>query len=143
MRQDIVTAARGWIGTPYRHQATTRGAGCDCLGLLRGVWREVQGPEPAQIPPYSMDWSEPDGDEGLWRAALAYLIPVSDLEPGDVVLFRMRDGCVAKHLGLVATVGPAPSFIHAYSGHGVVESAMTLAWARRIVARFRFPQRRA
>ena len=143
MRHDIVTAAQGWIGKPYRHQATTRGAGCDCLGLLRGVWREVQAPEPAQIPPYSMDWSEPDGDEALWRAALAYLIPVSDLEPGDVVLFRMRDGCVAKHLGLVATVGPAPSFIHAYSGHGVVESAMTLAWARRIVARFRFPQRRA
>ena len=33
----IVRAARGWIGTPYVHQASVRGAGCDCLGLLRGV----------------------------------------------------------------------------------------------------------
>ena len=36
----IVTEARRWIGTPYRHQAATRGAGTDCLGLIRGVWRE-------------------------------------------------------------------------------------------------------
>jgi NlpC/P60 family putative phage cell wall peptidase len=39
--EHLVTLARGWIGTPYRHQASLKGVGCDCLGLLRGVWREA------------------------------------------------------------------------------------------------------
>lgn len=36
-RNEIVAAARQWLGTPYRHQASVRGVGCDCLGLIRGV----------------------------------------------------------------------------------------------------------
>lgn len=139
----VVDAARGWLGTPYVHQASCRGAGCDCLGLLRGVWREVVGGEPEVVPPYTADWSEASGQERLWQAALRHLVP-KDLAlaaPGDVILFRMRDGGVAKHLGLQAEIGEAASFIHAYSGHGVVESALTPPWARRIVARFAFPER--
>lgn len=139
----VVQAARGWIGTPYLHQCSTRGAGCDCLGLLRGVWREVIGAEPETIPAYTQDWSEPQGEERLWRAALRHLRPKSlaKVAPGDVLLFRMRDGAVAKHLGLQARIGPEASFVHAYSGHGVVESALTPPWERRIVARFAFPER--
>lgn len=139
----VVAAARGWIGTPYLHQCSTRGAGCDCLGLLRGVWREVIGAEPEAIPAYTQDWSEPQGEERLWRAALRHLTPKALAEdaPGDVLLFRMRDGAVAKHLGVQARTGPEASFVHAYSGHGVVESALTPPWERRIVARFAFPER--
>jgi hypothetical protein len=33
------------------------------------------------------------------------------------------------------------TLIHAYSGHGVVESPLTPAWSRRIAAVFRFPGR--
>jgi NlpC/P60 family putative phage cell wall peptidase len=133
----VVAAARGWIGTPYRHQAAARGAGCDCLGLIRGVWREVCGAEPVVAPPYTPDWAEPQGAESLWQAAARYLAekPVAAAVAGDVVLFRMRDGAVAKHLGILT--GPA-SFIHAYSGHGVVENALTPPWRRRIVACFGF-----
>ena len=142
MRPQIVTAARAWIGTPYVHQQSTRGAGCDCLGLLRGVWREVLGAEPEAIPAYSRDWSEPQGDERLWRAAVRHL-QVKDIAaeaPGDVILFRMRDASVAKHLGLQANIGTTPSFVHAYSGRGVVESPLSRPWGRRIVARFEFPE---
>lgn len=137
----VVEAARGWIGTPYVHQASVRGAGCDCLGLLRGVWREVVGPEPEAIPPYSMDWSEPQRDELLWRVGLRHLVakPVAAAAEGDVLLFRMRDGAVAKHVGLQSRTGADASFIHAYSGHGVIESALSAPWARRVVARFALP----
>jgi NlpC/P60 family putative phage cell wall peptidase len=137
----VVYAARGWIGTPYVHQAAVKGAGCDCLGLLRGVWREVFGAEPEAVPAYSMDWSEPQGDERLWRAAARHLQSkaVGEAAVGDVLLFRMRSGGVAKHLGVQARVGNTPSFIHAYSGHGVVESPLTAPWLRRVVARFEFP----
>ncbi|GGB12844.1 peptidase [Allosediminivita pacifica] len=138
-----VIAARGWIGTPYLHQASCKTGGCDCLGLLRGVWREVLGPEPELPPAYSPDWSEPQGEERLWAAALRHLQPkpLTQEHAGDVLLFRMRSGAVAKHLGLQACVGPEVSFIHAYSGHGVIESALTAPWRRRIVARLAFPER--
>lgn len=140
-----VSEARAWIGTPYVHQASCRGAGTDCLGLLRGVWRALYGAEPEVLPAYTPDWSEPQGEEVLWRAALRHL-QIKDRDqaaPGDVILFRMRQGTVAKHLGLQSGVGPAARFIHAYSGHGVVESPLTAPWARRIVARFEFPERDA
>lgn len=136
-----VAAARRWIGTPYVHQASVRGAGADCLGLIRGVWRELYGAEPAAPPPYTPDWGEPSREELLWQAARRHLweVRLDAPAPGDVLLFRMREGSVAKHLGIQAAVGPAASFIHAYSGHGVVESPLSAPWARRIVARFRLP----
>lgn len=139
----VVEMARAWIGTPYVHQASCRGVGCDCLGLIRGIWRQMHGAEPEAAPAYTMDWSEPAREERLWAAAARHLRdkPLTEAAPGDVILFRMRDQGVAKHVGLQARVGATPSFIHAYSGHGVVESALTPPWARRIVARFAFPER--
>ena len=136
-----VTEARTWIGTPYVHQASLRGAGCDCLGLVLGVWRELKGQLPETVPAYTMDWAEPQGDERLWRAAQRWLLPkpLHNEAPGDVLLFRMRQTGVAKHLGIAARVGESASFIHAYSGHAVTESPLSQPWRRRIVARFEFP----
>ena len=140
--QECVEEARRWIGTPYLHQASVRGAGCDCLGLLRGVWRAVYGDEPEAVPVYTADWSEPQRDEVLWRGAERHLDrkDCADAAIGDVLLFRMKDYGVAKHLGLQSSTGAAARFIHAYSGHGVVESSFSAPWARRLVARFSFPE---
>lgn len=141
-RQDIVTEARSWLGTPYVHQASAKGGGTDCLGLLRGVWRAVVGQEPEAVPTYSMDWAEPQGEERMWTAARRHLRekPVADVAEGDVLLFRMRDGRVAKHVGILSATGSVPRFIHAYSGYGVVENALSDPWRRRVVACFEFPQ---
>jgi len=98
----IVKAARRWIGTPYHDQASVRGVGCDCLGLLRGVWRDVVGPEPMPVPPYSCDWGETGPVEVLAEAARIAMmeLEVSEARTGDVVLFRMRAGAIAKHVGM-------------------------------------------
>jgi NlpC/P60 family putative phage cell wall peptidase len=140
---EILQELQEWLGTPYVHQASQKGAGCDCLGLVRGVWRAVLGQEPVEVPPYTADWSETDRQETLWQAAQSHLVSKSpeDRQPGDILLFRMRSDAVAKHLGFVSRIGPTPSFIHAYSGHGVVESPLSTPWARRIVACFEFPER--
>ena len=138
----IVAVARDWIGTPYVHQAATRGAGCDCLGLLRGVWADVTGEPLPPVPPYTEDWSEPQGDEQLWAAIAARMVrkPNGAAAPGDVLLFRMRHGAVAKHVGLQAAIGEKMTFIHSYHGHGVVENAFSTPWQRRLVARFSAPE---
>lgn len=139
----VVLAAREWLGTPYVHQASCKGAGCDCLGLLLGLWREFHGHLPAPVPAYTSDWSEASGEERLLDAARAHLTekPIADAAPGDILIFRMRAGAVAKHVGLQTQVLPSPRFLHAYSGRGVCEGALTTPWARRVVARFVFPER--
>ena len=140
-----VAAARAWIGTPYRHAASLKGAGADCLGLVRGVWRTLYGAEPEAAPAYTPDWDETAGDERLWRAARGHAreIAPAAARPGDLLLFRMRAGAPAKHLGVMARSAQGRStVIHAYSGRGVVESPLGPAWSRRIVAAFRLPERR-
>ncbi len=139
-QEAIVAEARAWVGTPYVHQASRRGAGTDCLGLVRGVWRAVLGAEPAEPPRYTPDWGEARGQELLLAAASRWLAPAREAAPGDVLLFRMREGGVAKHLGIATAVGATPQFVHAYSGHAVVENALSAPWARRVTARFAFPQ---
>lgn len=136
----IVEAARGWIGTPYRHQAALRGAGCDCLGLVRGVWRELLGDEPAPVPPYGPGWAHGARAEMLLDVLAQHFLSADGREvPGDLLVFRMRAGALAGHLGVQGRLGPAPTFIHAYTRHGVVENALSTPWRRRVVARFRFP----
>ena len=136
----VIEAARGWLGTPYHDQASVKGVGCDCLGLARGVWREVVGPELTKIPPYSRDWGEAGPREVLANGAMAWMVPLplSEIRPGAVVLFRMRAGAIAKHCGILT--GPA-SFIHAYDRLGVVEEVLTDAWRRRMAFAFLYPQR--
>ena len=134
--------ARLWIGTPYLLQASVRGAGTDCLGLLRGVWRTMHGEEPEPVPAYTADWAEPSGQEVLLSAAERWLVPkpTGAGDVGDVLLFRMREGGIAKHLGLQSETGAHPRFIHSYTGYGVIETSLSLPWQRRIAARFTFPE---
>ena len=139
----IADSARSWIGTPYKHQASTQGVGADCLGLVRGVYRECVGAEPEVPPAYSWDWGESCGEEILFAAATRNLreVPFDDARAGSVLLFRMRAGSVAKHLGILTAGPPNQAFVHAYSRHGVVESSLSLPWRRKVVAAFEFPQR--
>lgn len=143
-RAGIVAEARAWIGTPYRHQASLKGAGCDCLGLIRGVYRVFCGPEKEPITPYSPNWAEETGQETLRDAARRHLVeidaaPFRDGEPlreGNVILIRVRDRGPAKHAAIAS--GP-DTIVHAYDRHAVAENALPTAWRRRIAYAFQFP----
>jgi NlpC/P60 family putative phage cell wall peptidase len=136
--EQVIASARGWLGTPYHDQASVKGVGCDCLGLIRGVWREVVGAEPLALPAYSRDWGETGSREPLAEAARRVMpeMPVVDIVPGALILFRMRVGAVAKHCGIVTAPG---RFIHAYERTGVVEVTLDRAWRRRLAFAFLFP----
>jgi len=137
-RAMIVEAARQWIGTPYHHQASRRGIGTDCLGLVRGVWRDIYGSDAETPPAYSRDWAESGGQETMLAAASRHLerIDVSDIAPGDAVVFRLRLGVVAKHVAIVAS---ASTMIHAMEGAPVCEVSFSHWWRRRVAGAFRFP----
>ena len=141
MSEAVVAVARQWIGTPYRHQASLKGVGCDCLGLVRGVWRDLYGGEPEAPGAYQPDWAERGGGERLMAAAVRHFgaaLPVAKMRAGDVLLFRWRAEMPAKHAGIFCGDG---RFIHAYEQAAVVESALVPAWRRRIAAVHRFPEK--
>ncbi len=135
---DIILEARSWIGTPYRHQASLKGCGCDCLGLVRGVWRAVRGAEPEATGPYAPGWAEALREERLAQAAARHLpaVDLSRIAPGDVLLFRWRAGLPAKHAAILS----APdAMIHAHDGACVAEVAFSPWWRRHLAFAFRFP----
>lgn len=137
LRADIVREARSWIGTPYHHQAACKGVGADCLGLVRGVLRELTGSEPEAAPAYSPDWGEATGEETLLAAAARALVQRRDgmTSAGDVVVFRMRRGAIAKHVGLMTS---DRTMVHAVEGVGVAEVLVGTWWRRRIAGVFCF-----
>jgi NlpC/P60 family putative phage cell wall peptidase len=135
MRARVVAAARNWLGTPYHHQASVRAVGCDCLGLIRGIWADVYGVPAPAAPAYSRDWAEATGQETLLQAALAYLDDGGDGQVGDVLVFRYRSGLPAKHCGIRVHDG---RMIHALEGVGVVEVTCGAWWQRRVAGQFRF-----
>ncbi len=135
----VSATTQSWLGTPYHDQASLKGVGCDCLGLARGVWRELVGPEPFPIPPYSRDWGETGPREVLAEGARAMMpeIDPCDVGPGALVLFRMKPRAIAKHVGILTG---SDSFLHAYERLGVIEEPLTSVWRRRIAFAFLFPQ---
>ena len=137
-RARVLAATRGFVGTPYRHQGSRRGVGCDCLGLVRGVWRELYGAEPEQPGAYTPDWAERGVGEPLIEAASRHFEPLDPAHAaaGDLVLFRWRAGTAAKHCGIL----DEGNRLLAYEGAAVLSSPLTPAWARRIAAAFRFPE---
>ncbi|HWA91804.1 MAG TPA: hypothetical protein VG889_17330 [Rhizomicrobium sp.] len=129
--------ARTWIGTPYVHQASVKGAGCDCLGLLRGVWRELRGEEPEGTPPYSPDWAESTGRETLRDALARHLTRTQDLAPGTIALFRMQPNGPAKHCGIMGERDGTLTLIHARQNRRVREEPFTPYWRMKLAYAFR------
>lgn len=139
-RADIVAETRSWIGTPYAHQASLKSIGCDCLGLVRGVWRALYGDEPEEPPPYSRDWAEARGRETLAEAAGRHMLPVAieRIRPGAVLLFAMKDHSPAKHCAILTAPG---RMVHSIEAHPVAEVSLWRGGesSRRIRFAFSFP----
>ena len=135
---DIAAAARGWLGTPYCHQASLKAVGCDCLGLVRGVWRELYGAEPEEAPPYSPDWAEASNEETLADAGQRHFanVPLDQIQAGHLLLFRWKPHLPAKHAGIATS---ATTMIHAQDGARVCEITLTPWWRSRLAYAFRFP----
>ena len=132
--------ALSWLGTPYRHQGRKKGVGCDCIGLVLGVWRAVYGAAPELPGPYSTDWAEAGGGERLLEGLRRNFPekPFREIAAGDLLLFRWRPHLPAKHAGLLVEAG---SFVHAYQGSAVSRSALVPQWRRRIAGVFAFPEK--
>ncbi len=135
----IIAATRGWIGTPYRHQASVLGVGCDCLGLIRGVWQEIYGEPAIEIPPYAQFEKDATGAARLLNAAQNYLYEAeAPFGAGQVLLFQLHRKIPPRHCGIIINNS---KFIHAQERLGVVEVNLDKRWMRRIHSIYSFPEK--
>ena len=136
----VVAEALTWLGTPYRHQGSRKGVGCDCLGLVLGVWRAIHGAAPELPGPYAPDWAEACGEERLLAGMRRHFAEknIRENRAGDLLLFRWRPHLPAKHAGILVE---QDRFIHAYEGTAVSLSALVPQWRKRIAGVFEFPER--
>jgi cell wall-associated NlpC family hydrolase len=138
-RADVVAAARGWISTPFHHQARLRGVGVDCAGLVIGVARELGLVAPDfDVGGYSR---VPDGSSLIrWCDAYMQRSTRADMLPGDVIVVRFdRD---PQHLGLLGDYRHGGlSIIHALSlaPAKVIETRLMFSRAMEFVAAYRLP----
>ena len=139
-RQDIIASARDWLGTPFHHQASEKHTGCDCLGLLRGVWFDLYGHSVSTALVYDVSWMR-HGKDLLLEALQESLLRVRSTEilPGHVLLFRWRPYWAASHLAIATS---PDTIIHAQDGCGVCEVSLPISWRNVIAARFEFPDLR-
>jgi NlpC/P60 family putative phage cell wall peptidase len=133
-RDDVIAEARSWIGTPWHHQASVKGVGCDCIGLIRGVLEPFVGR--IEVPlDYSPTWhlyrSEPRLYQGF--KAVADAINLTQALPGDILLFGAGKG-PAHHCAFLTSEG---GLIHSYQEVGqVVEQGVSLFWRPKLMHAF-------
>ena len=119
----VVAEARKWVGTPFHDQASLKGVGCDCKGLVWGVAREL-GRKEANTP-YAQfihyDLKRKGGVPGkLLREGMAALFDrAEEIKPGDILLLA-HDGDPI-HLAIATDEGFA---IHASGKRGVKERSL-------------------
>jgi len=139
IRVRVAAEARRWIGTPFRHRMARRGTGCDCLGLIRGVYRALYETEAEAVPAYAPHWAAATRAEllvdGLSRHLVA--IPVDGARAGDVVAFRLRRRLPVSHAAILT--GP-DRLVHAWERGPVAEFSFSLPWRHRVARSFAFPE---
>jgi cell wall-associated NlpC family hydrolase len=129
---DILTAARACLGTPFRHQGRHPGKALDCAGLVVAVAAAI-GAEHVDFLGYGRHPAN-----GLLQAALdaqpcLLTVMLADRQPGDILLMRFLGE--PQHLAIDA----GDNVIHSYQAVGqVCEHRLDAAWQSRIVAVYRF-----
>lgn len=137
-REDIVSAARGWLGVPWQHQGRGR-HGIDCIGLVIAVAKTVGAIDADfDVRGYGR---HPDARVLLptCRELMREIEP-AHLASGDVLVLSWSDE--PHHFAVVCDY-PQPcelGIVHATArgGRQVVECRLDGVWRGRIVAAFSF-----
>lgn len=129
--EQIILEARSWIGTKFIHQAANKNIGCDCIGLVVGVLKNIG----LEIPPdYNTNYPEiPDGKS--LEAKLDRNLKIknfADVSAGDIFLMKFKEQ--PQHVGFISVNHGKLSVIHSYKNIGkVVEHRLNPYWQSKIL----------
>lgn len=125
-RQEIIAEAETWLNTKWHHQASCKGVGADCVGLVSGVMRHLG--HNVITPNYYGRY--PSGDQ-LMQEMHKHCIEVTDPQPGDLFVFQQYKE--PQHIGFVYEMNER--VIHSVTRKGV--RITTIEWDK-IVSYFTF-----
>jgi NlpC/P60 family putative phage cell wall peptidase len=136
-RAAVVAEARSWIGTRWHHQASLKGVGTDCIGLVGGVALALGVPGAAawrDTPAFHNYGRKPD-PKVLLAGCDTLMDRVTDMREGDVLVLRFDSG--PQHFAFLTSVEP-PAIVHALAqARRVTEARLDRAWRERIVRVYR------
>lgn len=139
-REAIIREASTWIGTRFRHQGAVKGVGCDCIGLIAGVAKNVGIPEAEAFladKEFRAYGREPQAHL-LLAACAKYLdmVKLGDEQIGDIFVMRFRQD--PMHFGFLSRRNP-DYLLHTWAGvRKVTEHRIDDVWRGRIMACYRF-----
>lgn len=115
-REQIVTEAREWLGTPWRHQRRSKGVAADCAGLVVGVGMRCGAFKEGQIENSNMNqyraYSHIIDTKQMLKALKDLMVESDDLIIGNVCFLQI-DG-IPQHLGIISRTSPNLYIIHGY-----------------------------
>ena len=135
-RAAIIATAREWLGTRWQHQASLKGIGCDCIGLIVGVAHECGVAEAAAwaVDSRGQGYGRAPDPAMLLAACADYLNPLPKVaaRPADILLMRFSKE--PQHFAILSVGG---NIIHAYAqARRVVEHRLDALWRSRIVGAY-------
>lgn len=105
---EVIAEARAWIGTPVIWQASVKGVGCDCKGLIWGVARALGLPEGETLHARMASYSRLVPVNLLRHGLAATFERVRERKPGDVILMNWKGS--PAHLGIFTGEGVVHAF---------------------------------
>ena len=112
LREQLIAAARSYLGTPFHHMARNPPVGVDCAGLVICAAREVGLLPPGfDVPSYSR---VPDGVSLLaWCREHLDEVAKETMQAGDVIVVSM--GEYPQHIGLLGS--------YRYGGFSIIHAS--------------------
>jgi cell wall-associated NlpC family hydrolase len=116
-RAAVITEARTWAGTPWRHRGRSKGkhGGIDCAQFVYAVFRACGLSEEMPLEEYPPDFMLHRGVERLANVVLSETKEVTMPDMADIALFKI--GRVFSHAAIVVAW---PVVIHSWRAYGCV-----------------------
>ena len=139
-RMEVVEEARTWIDTPFKDQGYMKGLGVDCIGLIKGLARDLNlcKKDIVHMADFTMPYGKMPNRSIILPALNRHLVPIGrdELDIADIILYLGKHE--PQHLAIKTDLG----IIHSYQPFGAVkEHGMTGEWGNpsRMLAMYRFP----
>lgn len=99
-RGEFIAEARAWLDTPFKWQASLKGVGADCKGLVWGVARELRMPEAKSLYAAISNYGGRVPTALLKRGLSETLAETDGNEDGDILLLVTGSPPKPQHLGI-------------------------------------------